>query len=355
MEKKKIEFIELLRVLAVFSVFTSHILLGFWTINNVMQSMWHTPPVEYHSSCLTQISNILTHLKIHPGPFGVSIFFLISGFLTIFSLEKNESKISPSQFILKKAIRIYPIYWCSLIICMTVVNLFSVEQNLIYSIKDILINATLFRPFFRNIPTVDGISWYLEVLIVFYIVSVLYNKFLPFKNFENLVIFVLLALIFKVYSFLYYVLFILIGCCFAYHIKKLYTIKQLIISSILLMFALYFTGVKSDPNFIKIFPNYIWGLSIFTITYFCRETGIIKKIADFKPIRFISKISFPIFLVHGASGYVIMAQIYTKLCQSYFVCVFAVVIWTLLVSLILHKIVEKPTKACISKINKSSV
>lgn len=45
------------------------------------------------------------------GEFGVDIFFVISGFVMVFSISRSDSGISPVIFIVNRLLRIAPMYW----------------------------------------------------------------------------------------------------------------------------------------------------------------------------------------------------------------------------------------------------
>lgn len=104
MMNKKIEFLDFIRVIATVSVFASHIIFLFWTNNAAVQDLWQTPAVSYSSEWFSKLCHYFRGINF--GPFGVALFFLISGFTFLPSAGK-----SVKPFWWKKFIRIYPIYW----------------------------------------------------------------------------------------------------------------------------------------------------------------------------------------------------------------------------------------------------
>ncbi|WP_173270847.1 acyltransferase family protein [Thiosulfatimonas sediminis] len=60
------------------------------------------------------------------GNIGVDIFFIISGFVMLYTLNSNKSA---SQFLIKRAIRILPVYWATLSIVIVVYLLFPSMVN----------------------------------------------------------------------------------------------------------------------------------------------------------------------------------------------------------------------------------
>lgn len=119
------------------------------------------------------------------GPSGVDIFFVISGFvvtLTAFKQSKNESKSKLNNafdFIIKRIIRIYPLYWLVLIIAYLVSPPISLSPDWLPKASDIQI-ITLTYPINYKIMA----AWTLVYEMFFYcILSVLIicgsKKFFP--------------------------------------------------------------------------------------------------------------------------------------------------------------------------------
>ena len=339
MQNKQINFLVIVRVLATISVFCSHIVFLFWEKNKIVQELFLTPAVVYSSDWYNFLCNTVTALKLNLGPFGVALFFLISGFLFVFSVEKTKDI---KEFLSRKAIRIYPIYWGGVCITMLWMYNFHATDTFIYSLKDILVTATLFRPFFSGIPSVDGISWYLECLVVFYIVVSIFNKYFPLEKFENMVLLLVLGLVFKTYWMFFCLFYILIGVCFANLYLGKYSLKQFISVVALGFYAFYYKYKRLDPEKFKLAViNYEYALIVFGGLYALRNKNVIKKIADTKFFKFINKLSYPIYVIHGVCGYVIMANLYAVI-PNWFVCVGAATVWTIAASLFLHYVIEQP-------------
>lgn len=101
------------------------------------------------------------------GPFGVSIFFLISGFVIPYSF-KNKSKLG---YLKSRAIRIYPTYLLCSLLMISVYSISHVywgSENEI-SLTRYLLNATLLSSLF-NYESIDYINWTLSIEIKFYII-----------------------------------------------------------------------------------------------------------------------------------------------------------------------------------------
>jgi peptidoglycan/LPS O-acetylase OafA/YrhL len=97
------------------------------------------------------------------GKYGVQLFFAISGFVILMSLERVERA---RDFLLGRVVRLYPAYWMGLALTFTVVTVFGLPQREV-STGAALVNLTMFQELLR-IPHVDGVYWTLTVELSFY-------------------------------------------------------------------------------------------------------------------------------------------------------------------------------------------
>jgi len=96
------------------------------------------------------------------GYVGVIIFFTLSGFLTFLNLHDKDTIFS---FIYKRIIRLYPVYWLSIII--TTISMLFLLPDRVRSIPTILANFSMLQNFL-GIDSVDGVYWTLSYEILFY-------------------------------------------------------------------------------------------------------------------------------------------------------------------------------------------
>lgn len=140
-EQKKLNWLATLRGVAAFLVFISHL---------------------FHIHASGEILFVL-------GRIGVVCFFLMTGYLTMASRDKRNGK----QYLWNRFLRVYPIYWLLLLITV-LLDLHS------YSVKSVVLNATLFEEFFGE-DAIIGASWMLPIQVVFFIGVALFG----FKLFIN--------------------------------------------------------------------------------------------------------------------------------------------------------------------------
>lgn len=99
------------------------------------------------------------------GPFGVQLFFALSGFVIFMTLERTTR---PMDFIVSRASRLYPAYWAAILLTTAVVwaggmTALQVPAGVVAA------NFTMVQKF-ALLPDVDGVYWTLAVELSFYIV-----------------------------------------------------------------------------------------------------------------------------------------------------------------------------------------
>jgi peptidoglycan/LPS O-acetylase OafA/YrhL len=148
----RLVFLDALRGLAALAVFVSH-------------------AAERSSPALRDI----VHTRFDLGHFGVTLFFLCSGFIIPFSLERQNSL---NSFWISRIFRLYPLYWftigLSMILAFAQGEDRSLSTFLFANGVMILANMTMFQ-LILGVPHIRGEYWTLTFEMVFYIVmSVLF-------------------------------------------------------------------------------------------------------------------------------------------------------------------------------------
>lgn len=146
MYNKRLYQIDLLRFLAAISVVFFH--YTFRGFNGGQLSK-----VDYH-----EIENITKY-----GYLGVDLFFIISGFVIILSIQ-NSSLIN---FIKSRFIRLYPAYWICLIATSLVIYFFDSDNKI--TLYQFCFNFTMLNGYF-DVNDIDGSYWSLLIEIKFYFI-----------------------------------------------------------------------------------------------------------------------------------------------------------------------------------------
>jgi peptidoglycan/LPS O-acetylase OafA/YrhL len=97
------------------------------------------------------------------GYLGVQLFFLISGFVIVWSAAGRR----PAQFLRSRFLRLYPMFWVGVALTMVAVWLGDVRPEL-FNARVILANLTLLPAYF-DAPMVDGVYWTLAIELKFYL------------------------------------------------------------------------------------------------------------------------------------------------------------------------------------------
>ncbi len=98
------------------------------------------------------------------GRYGVPLFFMISGFVILMTLNRSENIF---QFTVSRFSRLYPVYWVSVITTFCVVSYFGLP-GFEASYIDALVNLTMVQTVFE-IRHVDHVYWSLWVELKFYV------------------------------------------------------------------------------------------------------------------------------------------------------------------------------------------
>jgi peptidoglycan/LPS O-acetylase OafA/YrhL len=271
------------------------------------------------------------------GNFGVMFFFMISGYVIFFSLQKVTSfKI----FLSNRFSRLYPAFWVCLIFTLLVVYIFGLPGREI-SFRDALINITMVPKIFGS-KLADGVYWSLlpELFFYFLMTFVLYFN-LKKRIFTWIVPWVILCAInalFKIFPppisvllNLNYGVYFIAGIMF----YKIRTDGFYLKYNLLLFFCLAISIVL-NPNLIEAFI-----LSFYFILFYLFSLKFLDKIS-IKPLAFIGRISYPLYLVHQNLGYIIINFLEEKLNDFYIFYLILPFLLSVTIAYIVHITVEIP-------------
>lgn len=254
----------------------------------------------------------------------VNVFFMLTGFLTVYSIKMG---MSPLLFAWKRIKRLYPAYWICIVITSVVVSLFL--KDYMRSMSVILVNFTMLQNFF-GIPNVDGVYWTLsyELIFYFYIVILLLFKSASLRWIRNL------SLAWIVLSYIYYA-FEAVG------------FSNMLTNSIRLAFMPYFTasfagGIilgtvakeqkRGFISYIGVFASIVlsfmvqersysvlYCIAVIVLALIVEERFIIKDTRYvevitivnkyLKPLTFVAGVSYPLYLLHQFIGFAIIKHL----------------------------------------------
>lgn len=233
------------------------------------------------------------------GHLGVELFFMISGFVILMSLENINNGW---EFLKKRFLRLYPIFWVGVILTFFLVTLIGLPNREV-GFRDFLVNLTMFHEFFK-IPHVDGVYRSLTVELTFYLlvaITLFKNKLFFIKWGWILLVVLMSIVLFKSITFLnssyvfkYFHLFYAGSLFYAWRTKLMpvYIVLGLIFMTLFQEYLLHgFTFFKP--------------IVFFYLLFFALQANVLKYLSN-KVFIFFGFISYPLYIIHQNLGYLII-------------------------------------------------
>jgi len=311
----KITFANQLRGIAVLCVMVAHYTGIYWGARDLVSSYIHAPAATGHGP---HWPAYILFPTLNYGPFGVALFFLISGFVIPFSL----AKMGRLRFIMARALRIFPTYWLASAVTLTAMWLSSRYWGTPFDIdtRTLVANLELIHVQ-KDLPTIDLVNWSLSIEIKFYVIAALMWPFIRRSSALALVNFALVILAFLTWvpaswgTFsllgtelsldatkceLMYMPFLFIGTLFHFALKSEISPSTLCgsVLGVFLAFLMMWQKTTLAVQFWVVPANYGYALIVFSTCYVARARFKASRILDF-----FADISYPLYLVHALIGY----------------------------------------------------
>ncbi|WP_295993893.1 acyltransferase [Rugamonas sp.] len=313
----KIVFANQLRGIAALLIVITHYFGVYYGMQAVVAGVTHSPDLHLVAAGWVQYLDF----PYFKGPFGVAVFFLISGFVIPFSLQQFSSP----GFLLARLLRIYPTYLCCLAIGMLIVYGGAHYWGLPFeqSRRMLLANALLLHNLF-GYGSLDTVNWTLAIEIKFYLLAALCaGAFLRGRlrfvlaaaaaivGFDALLPLIAATPALQPWNTALsalamdanYIAFMLIGVLFYQHLRGALSTARLVVGALLLLaaFALAWKLGPQHDSFAVIFIYYAYALAAFALCYAARR--------HFRPVRvldFLADISYPLYAVHSLTGFTLL-------------------------------------------------
>jgi peptidoglycan/LPS O-acetylase OafA/YrhL len=350
MTSQKIEFADSLRGVATLSVIAGHYLGTFWKLTAAVAGLTGIvrPPVVPPG-----LAELVASSPVNLGAFGVALFFLISGFVIPLSFQSY----SRLEFLVARFFRIYPTYWIGLSASLVVLVIGGrlLGMPFPHSSVEVLFGYLIGTRDIVFVKSVDGVVWTIEIELKFYLICALIAPWLREGSSRVfwipcvlLVIASTLGLVLKppaTATTLYfallsapYLIFMFIGVAFNFLYRgKLDAPSACVgVFGMMLMF-----GVAQHFNFLaydSFLLSFAAAVGVFAAAM--RFPGIQGSIPL---VRFWADISYPLYIVHGVTGYVLMEVLLARGIGPWFAILLAFAAVTILATA-LHFTIETPSR-----------
>jgi peptidoglycan/LPS O-acetylase OafA/YrhL len=350
----KILFANQLRGIAVLCVIVAHYSGIYWGARDVVSENIYAPVAQ---GLNPGIDAYLSFPTFSHGPFGVALFFLISGFVIPFSLEK----MGRGRFILARAIRIFPTYWIASAVTICAMWLSARYWGVEYPLASKHVIPNLFLVNLElGIAPMDLVNWTLSIEIKFYVAAALMWPFIKRGSALALVNFAVVVLAVlnwmpPAWGDLYvhgthiwvegakyqlmFVPFLFIGTLFNFALREKITTRGLLGATLAIgiAFSMMWQKTVLAGQFWIVPANYGYALIVFSACYALR-----RRFKPFGVLDFFADISYPLYIVHALIGYatirILMAHDWPYLLAAG--SAFALVIG---IAYLLHVVIESPT------------
>lgn len=308
---------------------------------------------------------LIEHYYFWPAQIGVGIFFFISGYLILLSLERLQST---KGFLILRFFRIFPVYWICSIVSICIFFFLNYSYSGKFEFKDI-ISQIFFLNDFSNSKYLLAGQWTVFIEVKFYILAAL-SYVLSKGKWKKFCLYYLVGLaLFTASGFLLFVKYphylyrvtsqTFLGLTFIFCGTLFYFFKNGLLNKQNLYFFTTILCVSGCIGFTLMNPNHKHAF-VMTLSYvsgvilslFC--ISIQDKIKYSKIIDFFANISYPLYLIHltvglmGLSGVLCRANIlqrsFCNCCmkEDFLDRALLLILFTIPTSFLIHKIIELP-------------
>ena len=318
MRSDKFEFANACRGIAATSVMIVHLGISFWINQPAIAGFTGLPALSIDLPFFARWLNLV---PINFAAFGVALFFVVSGFVIPISLERYKAR----AFLAARFVRIWPTYWAGFAITLAALALgaavsggqapFNLVQAVVHFFPPL-------RPLVNSKP-IDGIVWTLEIEFFWYALAAALAGPLRRGTLAAFAAPVALFAIFcaawaatalapagwaKVAERLNFVVvyapfLIFMFCGVALNYRQRGLIGQPACGALLALCLALFMAAVASGKLAGIAEPESYGLALGV--FIAAQAG--QRAFTGGPIlRFLARISYPLYVVHGFAGFVLL-------------------------------------------------
>ncbi|GGK70860.1 acyltransferase family protein [Rufibacter glacialis] len=323
----RLEFLDFLRFLAAFAVMLQHTL--------------ESKSLAFAAFCTDYFQF---------GVFGVTLFFLTSGFIIPVSIEKAPSL---KAFWINRVYRLFPLYYTSILVSLVLIYLGWIEGS-VPSVASLAANAVMLAKFLGQ-PLVLGLYWTLNLEMVFYLlVTGLFLVGLLRKSTLLAALALVAALLVGVvgtqvlhlfesgWGLCFQLATMFVGTVYYRHMKGQVTGRTwslVVLGALLVLFAITYFNLygKDVPDALG--TRSFWPVTNAFLLAYLLFTGcfLLRRLSYPKPFLFLGLISYSLYLVQATVLALVLPQI-----ENVYLSTVVGLGATILVSYFTYTFIEKP-------------
>ncbi|MGI8809117.1 MAG: acyltransferase family protein [Acidimicrobiales bacterium] len=357
----RVWFAQALRGVAALIVVVEHLTQDWINAQDLAAKLSFTTPIKsLPVAPLHEIPQQLARYHISPGIFGVGLFFLISGFVIPFSLERRTL----GGFFVRRFFRLYPTLWVCMGVTILAVLLLSGHAGFPYSGSTLGTNALLVSSYASR-DWVDPVYWTLAVEELFYVAAALMaSRGLLNRRTTIIVLGGVLALLavwignpryptvanptvvdyyvprFHLGFNSTFVIFILVGVVINQHYRRVWRTWECLAigAGLLVLFRFCLENGPFMGNQSAVFFSCaLAALVVFLVLYAVRD-----RIPYSKAVDRLAEISYPLYLIHTIVGWVMLSAI-TRATDQFYVALAITFPTVFVLAAVVHHFVERPS------------
>ncbi len=348
----KIQFANALRGIAALTVMFSHY-FSFWIDPAAIASVAHFPAFQAAAPATpSYVRAYAATYPFAPPAFGVALFFMVSGFVIPFSF----ASYGRLGFLVARIMRLYPTYMVGFGITVVSLGVAAIGWHRAFPYPPTAVLSHIL-PGVRDLiggPNIDYVVWTLEVEVKFYVVCLLIAPLL--RSGSALAFLAPAAIAALVWIGLSHppsntalgaalfsgpmLIFMFIGVAVHYRFRGFLGNRAAITIVILLFAAFYVLGKPAiyGPGFAIILPiNYGAAALVFISC-----AALPDSLFSGRLLHFAAEISYPLYVVHGVNGYILMRALAGSGMPPG-LCILLAAATAISVAYLLHVVIELPT------------